>query len=178
MNAITERCRQAGIRLWAEGGTLRYDVPKGAMTPALVAEIKLHKTEILRLLAPSLPLCTAVGAAIPGVSYEFAARLSPEDWEDLAAGDITAEQVQAFEKASIERRRPDLYPPLAPVQELRRQRVLAARDGARYAMLVEDPNTDPVVMALATPDGTCEVLIPKDRYDPFAVLAMMEAWEA
>jgi hypothetical protein len=25
--------------------------------------------------------------------------------------------------------------------------------------------------------GTCEVLIPKDRYDPLAVLAMMQGWE-
>jgi hypothetical protein len=32
-------------------------------------------------------------------------------------------------------------------------------------------------MALATPDGTCELLIPKDRYDPFEVLAMVEGWE-
>jgi hypothetical protein len=33
-------------------------------------------------------------------------------------------------------------------------------------------------MALATPDGTCDVLIPKDRYDPFAVLATVQGWEA
>jgi hypothetical protein len=31
-------------------------------------------------------------------------------------------------------------------------------------------------MALATLDGTCEVLIPRDRCDPFAVLAMVEGW--
>jgi hypothetical protein len=46
-----------------------------------------------------------------------------------------------------------------------------------YAVLVEDPNTDPVGMALSTPDGTCDVLIPKDRYDPFAVLAIVKERE-
>jgi hypothetical protein len=72
-----------------------------------------------------------------------------------------------------------VLPPLSPASEARRQKVLAllARDGTRYAALVEDPNTDPVVMALATPAGTCDVLIPKDRYDPFAVLTMVEEWE-
>jgi hypothetical protein len=74
----------------------------------------------------------------------------------------------------------DLLPRLAPASEVRRQKVLAmlARDGSRYAVAVDDAGTDPIIMALATPDGTCEVLIPKDRYDPFAVLAMVEAWEA
>jgi hypothetical protein len=52
-----------------------------------------------------------------------------------------------------------------------------ARDGRQYAVYVGDPGTDPVIAALATPDGTCELLLPRDRYDPFAVLAMVEAWE-
>lgn len=70
-------------------------------------------------------------------------------------------------------------PPLSPASASRRQKVLAilARDGGRYAALVEDPNTDPVVLALATPDGTCDVLIPRDRYDPFEVLAIVKEWE-
>jgi hypothetical protein len=32
-------------------------------------------------------------------------------------------------------------------------------------------------MALATPGGTCDVLIPRDRCDPFAVLAIVKEWE-
>jgi hypothetical protein len=76
---------------------------------------------------------------------------------------------------------PDPTPlPSLPAAEARRQKALAllARDGGRYAVTVDDCGTDPVVMALAIRDkGTCEVLIPKDRYDPFAVLAMMEGWE-
>jgi hypothetical protein len=31
-----------------------------------------------------------------------------------------------------------------------------ARDGGRYAVAVEDADTDPIIRALATPDGTCE----------------------
>jgi hypothetical protein len=46
-------------------------------------------------------------------------------------------------------------------QEVCRQKILAilARDGGRYAV-AEDHNTDPVLMALATPKLTCEVQIP------------------
>jgi hypothetical protein len=70
-------------------------------------------------------------------------------------------------------------PPLCPASASRRQKALAllARDGGQYAVPVEDPNTDPVVMALATPDGTCDVLIPKDRHEPFAVLVIVKEWE-
>jgi hypothetical protein len=31
-------------------------------------------------------------------------------------------------------------------------------------------------MAMAVPDGTCEVLIPRDGYDPFAVVEMVKGW--
>jgi hypothetical protein len=71
------------------------------------------------------------------------------------------------------------FPPLPPAAEARRRKVLAlARDGKQYTIYVEDPNTDPVLMALATSDGTCELLIPQDRYDAFRVLEMVRGWEA
>jgi hypothetical protein len=68
--------------------------------------------------------------------------------------------------------------PLSRAHEVRRQKAFAmlGRDGGRYAVAVDDVGTDPVVMALATPDGTCEISIPRDGYDPFAVLAMVEGW--
>jgi hypothetical protein len=63
--------------------------------------------------------------------------------------------------------------------EARRRKVLAmlARDGMRYAVLVEDPTTDPVAMHVATPHGTREVLIPRDQYDPFEVLTKVHRWD-
>jgi hypothetical protein len=73
----------------------------------------------------------------------------------------------------------DPFPPLPPAAEARRRKVLAlARDGKQYTIYVEDHNTDPVLMALATSDGTCELLIPQDRYDAFRVLEMVRGWEA
>jgi hypothetical protein len=43
--------------------------------------------------------------------------------------------------------------PLSPAAERRRRKVLAmARDGKQYAIVVDDPSTDPVAMTLATPD--------------------------
>ncbi|MGH7315688.1 MAG: hypothetical protein ACREJS_05440 [Candidatus Rokuibacteriota bacterium] len=80
--------------------------------------------------------------------------------------------------AAAEGRRLPGLPSLSPASESRRQKLLAllARDGNQYAVLVEEPNTNPVVMALATPDGTCELLIPKHRYDPFAIMSMVDGW--
>jgi hypothetical protein len=43
---------------------------------------------------------------------------------------------------------------------------MLVRDGGRYAITVDDPNTDAVIAALATPGGTCELRIPKDRLRP------------
>jgi len=40
---------------------------------------------------------------LPGVSPEFAARLSAEDLADIEAGDISVELVRAFEQAAIAR---------------------------------------------------------------------------
>jgi hypothetical protein len=109
MNATIERCRLAGIRLWVEDGTLRYDAPKGAMTPELITDLKLHKPDIVKALAHPDPL------------------------------------------------------PLSAAEARRRKVLALARDGKRYAVYVEDPDTDPVIEALATPAGTCELLIPRDR---------------
>jgi hypothetical protein len=62
----------------------------------------------------------------------------------------------------------------------RARKVLAllARDGCQYAVLVEDSNTDPIIMTVATRGGTREVLIPRDKYDPFEVLARVHTWSS
>jgi hypothetical protein len=75
--------------------------------------------------------------------------------------------------------KPDRLPPLSPEAEARRQKVPAmlARDGGQYAVTVDDADTDPIILSLATPDSTCDVLIPKDTYAPFDVLAMVNEWE-
>jgi amino acid adenylation domain-containing protein len=38
------------VKLWDEGGALRYSAPKGALTPDLLAELRSRKAEILALL--------------------------------------------------------------------------------------------------------------------------------
>lgn len=62
--------------------------------------------------------------------------------------------------------------------EARRQRVLAmlaAQQGIRYAVVVDNPDTDPVIVALAIRDvGTCEFAIPAANYAAFALLALIE----
>jgi len=70
-----------------------------------------------------------------------------------------------------------------PVAEARRQRALAmlrASPGVKYGFIVDEPDTDPVVLTLAVrgvlPDGstvTCELLIPRDRYDAAQLLDLI-----
>ena len=47
--------RSLGIEVWADGDWLRYNAPKGALTPDLRAELTNHKSEILTLLRESNP---------------------------------------------------------------------------------------------------------------------------
>ena len=66
-----------------------------------------------------------------------------------------------------------------PAAEARRQRVLAMlaeRPGIRYAVLT-DTQADPeaVLLTLAIRGrATCELHIPRDRYDPFLLLDLIE----
>lgn len=72
-----------------------------------------------------------------------------------------------------------------PAAESRRQRVLtmlAERPRIRYAVITDtDADPDAVILALAVrgamPDGstvTCELAIPRTKYDPFLLLELIE----
>ncbi len=88
----------AGGGIAVEGDDLALTAPR-PLPADLLDRLKANKPAILAALAhPDLP----------GVSPEFAARLSPEDLADLAAGDLTPETVQAFEEAAIAREATDL----------------------------------------------------------------------
>jgi hypothetical protein len=78
--------------------------------------------------------------------------------------------------------KPELIEALAPLsrgQELRRQRVLAKLkaepDKQRVAIFDPDADRDFVICTLAIRDvGTCELRIPRDRYDPWAIVDAMQ----
>ena len=62
--------------------------------------------------------------------------------------------------------------------EARRQRVLAMlaeRPGIRYAVVVDNPDADPVIVALGIRgQATCELRIPREKFDPFLLLDLIE----
>jgi hypothetical protein len=110
MSALIDRCRLAGIRLWVEGGTLRYDAPKGAITPDLIADLRTNKPAILAALRhtrgygpPGVPVVAPLGNTaiarqikeMPLDDAEWAARLSPE------AGDIPETKPVTSEVADL-----------------------------------------------------------------------------
>lgn len=42
---------QHGVNVWLDGGALKYRAPQDVMTPALLADLKAHKAELIALLA-------------------------------------------------------------------------------------------------------------------------------
>lgn len=62
--------------------------------------------------------------------------------------------------------------------EARRQRVramLADRPETRYAVVVDNPETDPVLLTLAIRgQATCELAIPAAKFDAFKLLNLIE----
>ena len=54
--------------------------------------------------------------------------------------------------------------------------MLDANPLAKYAALVVDPATDPVIIAVAIRGkAMCDVAIPRDKFDPFVLLEMIHA---
>ncbi len=54
MQSLLDTVHRQGIRLWVESDKLRFDAPKGAMTPALRAQLKHHKSALVALLGGKL----------------------------------------------------------------------------------------------------------------------------
>ncbi|QRK14210.1 LLM class flavin-dependent oxidoreductase [Archangium violaceum] len=50
MDALLSELRSLDVRLWVEGELLRYSAPKGALSPALLSEVRARKEEILAFL--------------------------------------------------------------------------------------------------------------------------------
>ncbi len=69
----------------------------------------------------------------------------------------------------------DLLPDSA--MEARRQRVLtvlAEQPGIPYAVVVDNPDTDPVIMVLGIRgQATCELRVPREKFDPFLLLDLI-----
>lgn len=47
---LNNQLKQLGIKVWSDEGNIKFSAPKGAMTPELVAQIKVNKAELIQLL--------------------------------------------------------------------------------------------------------------------------------
>ena len=72
----------------------------------------------------------------------------------------------------------DTKPLPDPETDARRQRVLAMlseQPGIKYAVVVDDPDTDPVILALAIRGrATFELRIPREKYDTFLLITLID----
>ncbi len=106
----------------------------------------------------------------------------------LAPNQLAAEPREALTdelRALIRQNKPALLAALTPLErssEARQQRALArlaeSPDSRRVAIF--DLGADPVavICTVAVRDGgTCELRIPRDRYDPWAILEALQAAE-
>jgi hypothetical protein len=104
--------------------------------------------------------------------------------ERLAEDRLAAEPKDALTdelRDLIRQHKPELLAALEPVdrgRELRRQRVLAKMksepDREQVAIFDTDFDDDYVLCTIAIRDvGTCELRIPRDRYDPWLILEAM-----
>ncbi len=69
-----------GIQLYAEGATLHYRAPRGALTADLKAELKTHKTKLLTLLEKSVAERIAQDHGLTLADLQQAA---DTDWADI-----------------------------------------------------------------------------------------------
>jgi len=105
--AIIKEAMADGVSLaLSTTGTIKAGGKQDAVNRWLPV-IRENKPAILAVLA-SQAEAEDLRPSLPGVSTEFAARLSAEDLGDIATGDIPLATVQAFEQAAIARETEDL----------------------------------------------------------------------
>ncbi len=68
LSTLLTEIRTAGVKLWVDNGQLRFDAPKGVMTPGLRARLRQNKTSVIDLLAKASRDGAAVQEPIPVVS--------------------------------------------------------------------------------------------------------------
>ena len=114
------------------------------------------------------------GRAVTSVTHGAIADVTPKPAPMLACTPVTSVTVEHDDTAG----NATVEPLSDPAREARRQRVLAIlaeRPGICYAAVVNTPNGDPVILALAIRDkGTCELAIPTAKFDAFKLLALIE----
>lgn len=165
---ILNRVTAAGVRLRVASGRI-VAAPKDAMTEDLRALIRSHKAALLEALTTTAATSRANGTGQVAPVADVA-----HFGQDRQQGDATGS------RAALEARAPEA----SPAFEARRQHVLAmlaAVPGGRYAALTDaEADPDAVLLALAirsAPDGatvTCELRIPRAKYDPWLLLELIE----
>lgn len=77
LDTLLAHLQDSGIKLWAEGETLRYSAAKDSLSPELIKQLKLSKAELLTHLRASGALA-ARHEVIPRVPRERELPLSPD----------------------------------------------------------------------------------------------------
>lgn len=86
------------IRLWVEGGRLRYDAPPGALDDDLRAALRARKPEVIRYLQERRPTwrdCTPAAARVAAAGHLLDVAVKLVEAVDLA------ERVAALEEQAL-----------------------------------------------------------------------------
>ncbi len=85
---LLAEAQRRGIQLYAEGATLHYRAPRGALTADLKAELKTHKTKLLTLLEKSVAERIA---QVRGLTFADLKQSTGLDWPEIQHDHATLE---------------------------------------------------------------------------------------
>ncbi|MGH8580893.1 MAG: hypothetical protein ACREVK_12520 [Gammaproteobacteria bacterium] len=152
---LVNTCRSRGIELFVRGGRLGAR-PKSLVDEELEGNISKHKPELLALLSQEA-----------GGSAEIWAKAYTPKGELIHVRCESEEHRRRVEAANPKREA------VGCGSALRNKvlKELADNPETKYAYVVDDPGTDPVIVGFGIRDtATCEIAIPKERFDPFEFL--------
>ncbi len=181
MNASTllAELNRSGIRLERRGDKLHVEPPPGMDTVALRQRLTEHKAELLEALKAKTCDKTALLArckiACEGLPILPTALYEALDDEDRNANP-SLETLRAFAE-SLAERMPKALPAGIAAACSRLKRTLAEHPDMRTAVEVVDPDSAPVLLAVAVRGcGYVCLKAPRKQYDGFKLLELVARW--
>lgn len=149
---LLEYLRSRGLNVEVDGDELRVS-PKSAITDEARAFIRSHKAALLPLLAQIT---------------------SSKSREELASND----ELVAFQQAEVLECASAVWGD-AEAGQRKVESMLANNPAIRYALATNaEGDPDDVLLTLAIRNlGTCDLRIPKARYDPFLIMRLLDQYD-
>ena len=185
---LIETVRAAGVRLSVHGDKLHVSPPPGMDTAALRQKLAGHKAELLEALKAKTCDRTTLQArckiACEGLPIEPTAlyeSMSDDDRGAQLSGEEGPEVLRTYAESICEGKQRERGEPELPAGVSRAYtrlgRTLAEHPDIKRAVEVVDPDSDPVLLAIAVRGcGYVTLKTPRKQYDGFKLLELSCRW--